>query len=174
MVLDTCTLNRVRVSVFTCKPVWVFSYLRMCLLPCDYVVLVLMERGIWRTDTQAEQHAILEQPLSNDRDIEACNCYYCQTQIETHNLPDSSYQLSLSKKTGLSAVCPRRRELSVDTQSNWGASQAVWTHSKRGEMNTWSEHFYVFGDDLISHNVYFIAHYAINLHGSESKCDIFI
>lgn len=63
-----------------------------------------------------EQRSILEQPLSNDRDIEACNCYYCQSQIETHNLPDSSYQLSLSKKTGYSMACAHCRELSVDTQ----------------------------------------------------------
>lgn len=34
--------------------------------------------------------------------------------------------------------------------------------------------FYVFGDDLISHNVYFTAQYAINLHDREPKCDIFI
>jgi len=29
----------------------------------------------------------------------SCNCYYCQTQIETHNLPDTGYQLSLCGQT---------------------------------------------------------------------------
>lgn len=121
-----------------------------------------------------EQPAIFEQPLFNDRDIESCNCHYCQSQIETHNLADSSYHLSLSKKTGLAVVCTRCREPSVDTQGNWMAGM-FWTHGEiRGEMNTWSERFYVLGDDFISHNVYFIAQYAINLHAAKSQCDTFI
>lgn len=102
------------------------------------------------------------------RTCTSCNCYYCQTQIEKHNLSDASHQLSLCGKT-----CPRCRELSVDTQCNWGGGGAA-EGSQRRRMNTWSERFYVLGDDLISHNVYFTAGCAINLHDREPKCDIFI
>lgn len=146
----------------------------VCVEPClfDYAALAVKQH--MKDSYSTEQRAILQQPLCNDRDIEGCNCYYCQTQIETHNLPDSSYQLSLSKKTDVSAAWPQCRELSVDTQSNWRGSRAVWAHSKGEEMSTWSERFYVYRDDLISRNVCFIAHQAINLHGGKSKCDIFI
>lgn len=58
--------------------------------------------------------------------VMSCNCYYCQTQIEKHNLSDTSYQLSLCGKT-----CPHCRKLSVDTQSNWEGSGAV-EGSQRG------------------------------------------
>lgn len=56
----------------------------------------------------------------------SCNCYYCQTQIEKHNLSDTSYQLSLRRKTW-----PRCRLPSVDTQSNLGDIRAV-EGSQRG------------------------------------------
>lgn len=57
----------------------------------------------------------------------SCNFYYCQTQIEKHNLCDTSYQLSLCGKT-----CPHCRSLCVDTQCNWGGSQAVEGSQRRG------------------------------------------
>lgn len=47
------------------------------------------------------------------RTCRSCNCYYCQTQIEKHNLCDTNYQLSLCGKT-----CPHCRSLSGDTQCN--------------------------------------------------------
>lgn len=56
----------------------------------------------------------------------SCNCYYCQTQIEKHNLSDTSYQLSLQKKTS-----PHCRLPSVDTQSNLEGTGAV-EGSQRG------------------------------------------
>lgn len=42
------------------------------------------------------------------------------------NLADTSHQLSLCEKT-----CPHCRELSVDTQSNWGGSRAVELSQRR-------------------------------------------
>lgn len=44
----------------------------------------------------------------------------------------------------------------------------------RGEDQHLIRAFYASGDDLISHNAYFIARYAINLHHSQPTCDIVV
>lgn len=58
----------------------------------------------------------------------SCNCYYCQTQIEKHNLSDTGYQLSLHTKTD-----PHFRLPSVDTQSNLGGIWAVEGSQRGGQ-----------------------------------------